>query len=470
MNLSIRSVMVPPNSIFGRLRLLLATVFIVGAVVALLAAWVFSTAAATEAYDRLLVSAATQISEAITVDERGVAVLPPDSAFETLAQSEGDRFFFAVRGPDGRLLTGEPRLRAAPQSTRDGVPVLDYITDDGNKMRTVTLHRLIASPTVSGWSSIVVAQSLDARSRLVERLMLRIGAIILFVAALGFLGSHEAIKRALRPFDRIGRAVAARRWQDTGPLEVDSPPETQPLVETINAAFLRLDERLNKLQSFAGVAAHQIRTPLAAVGAQTELLLSDRTAHARATRVDRIRAHVFKLSRLTNQLLGQAMVSYRSDRVTPQRIELIDLVRHVLRDAIPESLDRDLAVEFEPSATSVHVLGDVVTLREALANLVSNAVTHGARSLIRIRIDADADQALVRIADDGPGIPESLWETASEPFRIPRSEGDGAGLGLSIAADVAKAHGGALAFGCTTDGLFEIVFGVARAAPPERGA
>ena len=114
----IRSLMAPPNSIIGRLRLLLATVFVVGALIALLAAWVFSKAAATDAYDRLLVSAATQISEAITVDAQGLSVLPPDSAFETLAQSEGDRFFFrgASAGwspPDGRVAVA---CRAEPAS------------------------------------------------------------------------------------------------------------------------------------------------------------------------------------------------------------------------------------------------------------------------------------------------------------------------------------------------------------------
>lgn len=470
MTRSIRSMVELPDSIFGRLRLLFATVFIVGAVVALLAAWVFSRTAATDAYDRLLISSATQISEAITVDQHGFSVLPPDSAFETLAQSEGDRFFFAVRAPDGTLLTGEPRLRTDGAAGRDASPVLGYTNDDGEEMRTVTVYRLIASPGAKGWCSVVVAQSLDARYGLVGRLMLRIGAIILFVGALGFLASHEAVKRALRPFDRIGHALAIRRAQDTGPLEVDSPRETKALVDTINAAFQRLDERLNKLQNFAGVAAHQIRTPLAALGAQTELLLSDKTAPSRMARVDRIRTHIAKLSRLTNQLLGQAMVSYRIERIPHQDIELIELVRHVLRDAIPESLTRDLSVDFEPSVSRIDVVGDAVTLREALTNLVSNAVTHGARSYLRVELKTDVDWVCINLSDDGPGIPEPLWETALQPFHIQRSERDGAGLGLSIVADVAKAHGGELAFGRTADGLFEVAFCIARAAPLEYAA
>ena len=454
-----------PNSIIGRLRLLLATVFAVGAVVALGAAWLFSTTAATDAYDRLLVSAATQISEAIVVEQGQLAVLPPESAFETLAQSKNDRFFLAVRGPSGGLLTGRAALRAAAEPPRGGTPTLGYIEDDGEAMRTVTVYRLIASPDASGWCSVVVAQSLDARYRLVMRLMLRIGAIILFVGALGFGASLEAVKRALRPFDRIGHALATRRAQDTGPLEVTSPQETHGLVEMINTAFLRLDERLNKLQSFAGVAAHQIRTPLSALGAQTELLLTDKSEQARRARVERIRTHLSKLSRLTNQLLGQAMVSYRIDRIPHQSVELVELVRHVLRDAIPESLARDLVVEFEPAEQDLYVTGDPITLREALVNLVNNAVTHGAESLLRVKVDAERGQASVSFADDGAGISSELWATAAQPFQLPRTEGEGAGLGLSIAAEVARAHGGTLKFARTSDGLFEIAIELPLAVP-----
>jgi two-component system sensor histidine kinase TctE len=459
-----------PNSIFDRLRLLLAAVFVLGSIVALCAAWAFSSAAATNAYDRLLISAATQISEAIAVERGKFDVFPPDSAFETLAQSQDDRFLFAVRAPDGSLLTGEPGLRAISTKLPDGSPVLGYVRERGDTMRVVTIHRLIASPTSKGWCSVVVAQSLNARHQLIVHLMLRIGLSVVFVGALGFAASLAAVRRAFRPFDRIARELALRQTQDTGPLSVDSPVETQALVETINVAFHRLDERMNRLQSFAGIAAHQIRTPLSALGAQTELLLSEKTAIGRAGRVERIRTHLAKLSRLTNQLLGQAMVSYRTDRIPHQDVDLVALVRHVLHDAIPESLDRDLAVEFEPAEPILNVSGDNVTLREALVNLISNAVTHGAATLLCVRIDADQDHAHVRIADDGPGISDELWDVAAQPFQIPRTTGEGAGLGLSIAAEVAKAHGGTITFERTADNLFEIVFSLGRSAPQEPAA
>jgi two-component system sensor histidine kinase TctE len=452
-----------PGSIFGRLRLLLAAVFAVGSIVALGAAWLFSTAAATEAYDRLLVSAAAQIGDAIQVDRGRIIAPPPDSAFETLAQSADDRFFLAVRAPDGHLLTGEPALTAAAGAD-DPATVLGYRRYGGARMRTVTLRRFIAAPTVNGWCSVVVAQTLDARHALVRRLMLKIGAIILFVAALGFAAALAAARRTLLPFDHIGRALAARHAHDTAPLEVDSPRETQALVETINAAFRRLDDRMARLQNFAGVAAHQIRTPLAALGAQAELLGSDRTAAARAARIDRLRRNVATLSRLANQLLGQAMVSYRTERIPHDAVELVELIRQVLRDAIPESLDRDLTVSFEPPDPTLFVTADPISLREALLNLVGNAVVHGASALLRVRITSESGLLFVHIADDGPGLDRALWENASRPFHLQREDRGGAGLGLSIAADVALAHRGRLAFARTADGLFEVALGIANDA------
>lgn len=445
-----------PPSIFGRLRLLLVAVFSVGAIIAMIAAWTFSTTAAADAYDRLLLSAATQLSDAIGVDQGKITALPPDSVFETLALSTGDRFFFSVRAPDGKVLDGYPDLQVASPAHENEAPVFNTRHFAGASMRTVTIHRLIASPAVKGWCSVVVAQTLNARNRLVVRLMIKIGATVFFVGTLGFIASLFAIRRALVPFDRIGGALAERRPQDTTPLVIDSPREIQALVGAINEALRRLQERMSKLQRFAGIAAHQIRTPLSALGAQAELLLSDRTASARAKRVERLQKHIATLSRLTNQLLGQAMVSYRSERVAHERVEIIALIHQVLRDAIPESLDRDISIEFEPVEKALYVQGDAISLREALVNLVSNAVIHGAPSLLCVRLTSQGDNAVISVIDDGPGIDPALWPDVTRPFFQVRDEGDGAGLGLAIVADIAQAHGAELIFGRDEHGFFAI--------------
>lgn len=459
-----------PSSIFERLRLLLIGVFAAGTIIAMGAAWLFSTTAATEAYDRLLLSAAAQISDSIQVDHGRVTALPPDSVFETLAQSTGDRFFFAVRAPNGELLTGYPALKAGQATPHEGIATFGNRNFAGTTMRTVTAYRLIASPAVKGWCSVVLAQSLDARRHMVVRLMIKIGALIIFIGMLGFAASLVAVRRALAPVDRISRALAERRAQDTGPLNVESPPEIQALIDAINNAMRRLHDRMSKLHVLAGIAAHQIRTPLSALSAQTELLLTDKSPSARIQRVDRLRKHIAALSRLTTQLLGQAMLSYRSERIAHEPVELIELIHKVLRDAIPESLDRDINVDFEPVETSLYVMSDRISLREALVNLVNNAVTHGAPSLLQVQVSNDGDSVVICVADDGPGIDSALWEGVTQPFHLPRHEDEGAGLGLAIVADVARAHGGELTFGKNEHGLFAISLRVPLAPDGEEAA
>lgn len=453
-----------PASIFGRLRLLLAVLFLVGAAAALGAAWLFSTAAAAEAYDRLLISAAVQIAESIQAEQGDLIAIPPDSAFETLALSENDRFFYAVHDYKGALMTGNSDLPLVAPTRRWRTPHLEYDRYAGADVRAVALDHFVAVPNGHGWSRVVVAETLEARHLMAIHLMEKIAAIVLFVSGLGFVASLEAARRALLPLDRIGHALAQRSSHDLAPLKVDSPRETAGLIQAINDTMAKLNERMAKLQAFAAVAAHQIRTPLAAISAQAELLTLDRTAPARRQRIERLRANVAKLSRVTNQLLGQAMISYRADTVPHQQVNLVDLIRNVVHETVPMSLDRDLALEMPSDVGPVEVRGDALSLREAFANLIDNAVAHGSPTTLRVRIDADADGDAVRVvvADDGPGFAREFWEAAHLPFQVPRTERGGAGMGISIASEIARAHGGRLTFGYAADGYFEAVMELPR--------
>ena len=451
-----RSVPCLPTSIFGRLRVLLGTLFVTGAVVALAGAWLFSAATATESYDRLLFSAAAQIAGSIDVQAGALTVLPPDSAFETLALSSGDRFFFAVRAPDGSLLTGYPSLASEARGARSGVPVLGYRQFAGARVRTATLYRFIASAAARGWCSVVVAETLEARTAMVAGMMWKLSAVILLFGGIGFAAALGAARISLFPFEEIRRVLAGRKPQDLTPLKVNSPRESLALINAINELMERLNARMSKLQTFAAVAAHQIRTPLASLGAQTELLLLDRSAQARGQRVERLRQHISKLSRVTHQLLGQAMISYRKDTMPRERIQAIELAQAVLRDAVPHSLDRDITVDLRSEADDLAIEGDRLSLHEGLSNLVNNAITHGAPSALRIYVRELDGQVQVAVGDDGTGIAPQKWDLARLPFGLPREEGSGAGLGISIASEIAAAHGGTLGFAFAADGFFEV--------------
>jgi two-component system sensor histidine kinase TctE len=455
------------GSVFGRLRLFFMVVFTVGGVGALALAWVFWNTAANAAYDRLLISAAVQIAETIDIEQARFVVQPPDAAFQTLALAEGDRLFYAVRDPAGVLLTGDAELTSDRRTNEPEKLRLDTARFAGVSVRTVTVGRFLSGPGGEGWCNVIVAQTRDARNAFAISLMAKTGILIVVVAALGYIGSVAAIRRAFLPLARIEQVLDSRQPDDMTPLQVESPRETQALVNTINKVMARLANRMIKLETFTAVAAHQIRTPLAALTSQVELLAEDRTDEDRRTRITRIRDRVMQLGRLTHQLLGHAMIMYRSDSRPYQQVDLVELARNALYEGVPLSLERDLGMMLEAPDAPVIVMGDPVVLAEGLTNLVNNAVTHGTHSTLNVRVGVAGDEAFVAVFDDGPGIPKELWETAVLPFTVARGARGGAGLGLSIASDIARAHGGRMEFALPEGGGFEVRMILRRAANRE---
>lgn len=442
-------------SMFARLRMLLAAVFGVGAAIALVASWLLANAAADDAFDRLLASAAVQMAENITVENNRADVEVPDAAFETLAMAANDRLFYAVRDTDGRLLTGYDNVPVPVARTLLARPVAADARLLGTDVRTMTIGRHVSVPH-PGWMSIVVAQTREARQAMAWSLMTRVGALIVCVSALGFFGSLAAAKWVLRPLAHIEHSLSQRPDNDVTPLQVRSPRETEALVSAINAVMARLGERTAKLQSFAGLAAHQVRTPIAALLAQIELLRRDETSEAQQARIDRLRDRLIYLGRLTNQLLDHAMVSYRA-QIPRRNVDLIDIARDALRDAVPMRLIDDIAVVLHQNESQLIVAGDDVTLREAMTNLINNAVVHGAKTSVTVTLEARQGQALAAIHDDGSGIPIEQWDLARVPFGAARDGAQGAGLGLSIVHEIVAAHGGQLTFAHPASGGFTVL-------------
>lgn len=444
------------RSVFDRFRLVLAGVFLVGAALALAVAWYFSNAAANETYDRLLISAAVQMAETVGVEQTHVLAMPPDAAFETLALAKDDRVFYAVRDPQGQLVTGDRFLPTPSAATGLDGPRLHDGRVAGAAVRIATVGRYVTTAAGGGWVSIVVAQTRFARNALARSLMVKIGGLIVFVSGLGFTAALAAARRALLPLARIEHALADRGANDVTPLEVASPRETQALVDAINLVMARFADRMAKLQAFVGFSAHQIRTALAALIAQVELLESDPTSAARRVRAERVRDRLLDLGRFTNQLLGHAMIVYRAEAIPHGPVDLTEVARAALRDGVPLALDRDITVTLSGEPGPLIVRGDDVSLREALTNLVNNAVVHGAPSRLEVSVGAEGERAFVRVFDDGLGIPEPHWEQTLTPFASPRTGRPGAGLGLSIAQEIAVGHGGDLAFGHVPGGGFEV--------------
>ncbi|WP_409996991.1 ATP-binding protein [Maritimibacter alkaliphilus] len=176
--------------------------------------------------------------------------------------------------------------------------------------------------------------------------------------------------------------------------------------------------------------------------------------------------------RLTNQLLSQAMVIHRADAQPDTRLDPRALLRDLLVELLSAPRFAAVDLTFDDSgmpARAAMILGDPVSLREALRNLIENAVTHGAADVaISVTLTAEADNVTLTVADDGPGLPEAARVQAFDRFRTGTTSG-GSGLGLAIVAEVAQAHGASLTLADSpADGL-AVSLAFPRAGPAPEG-
>lgn len=435
------------SSLFTRLAVRVALVLCIGATALVSAAWYYARAAADDAYDRVLKGAALQMADSLTVDGGEMIVDLPASAFELLGLAERDRLFYRIVDPDGRTLTGYADLASGSDlSAVRSEPVVQNGSYSGDAVRIVIAARAFSDPALSGWAHVIVAQTTEARRALAAELTTRAVLLVVIMSLMALAGTALAIRYALQPVWRLGAALNSRDSQDLKPIEVDMPREMRPFVGSINHFMGRLERRVSQLERFIADAAHQVRTPLTALTAQVDLLGQDRLGPEARQHLERVQQRAQELARLTNQLLSHAMVIHRADAVRLAPVNLVDIARRAFRAAVPITLSPDIIVSFEADESDPKVLGDAVSLREAIVNVIDNALRHGSLSRLEVRVSSQAGNAVIEVEDDGPGIPREAWESVTQRFATPKQNGGTAGLGFSIAAEVASAHGGTLGF------------------------
>ncbi|WP_187640192.1 sensor histidine kinase [Bosea sp. F3-2] len=425
-----------------RIVAVLSAVLAAGAILLGFAAWHSSSLAAQQAYDRLLAGGAVQIAENVYVQGGVVTVEPPVSTIATLAAY--DLVFYKVVDPRGVVVAGYDDLAsdADPVDIRAGVVLEDGLYQ-GQPVRIATLARQIELPGTNNWATIIVAQTTEARRALARDLTLKALGVIAAMSLLALIATAYAVTLALQPLMRIEREIASRRPDDLRPIAAEPPVEIRNLVQAIDDFMRRLSERMAIMQRFIADAAHQIRTPLAALDAQVEILLATPASRRKADTVKRIHERTAELGRLTGQLLDHAMVIHRKDAAATAAVDLNELAKSVLAKTVPLSLPREVDIAFIPAEPPPIVNGDAVSLREALGNLIDNALKHGAESRLVVTVGEDAEHAWIDVADDGEGFPAPPADLLRPFAKGPASSGSG--LGLSIAMEVAKAHGGELA-------------------------
>jgi two-component system OmpR family sensor kinase len=316
---------------------------------------------------------------------------------------------------------------------------------------------------VEGRHALQVAHALDERRAIAAQSALR--TLLPLVALIPFLGVliWYAVGRGLLPLETMSRAVAKRQPDAMAPLaESGLPEELRPLAGSLNALLARLDDALNAQRRFTADAAHELRTPLAALKLQVELVERAPDAAARAAALAQLEEGVDRAAHLVEQLL--AMARLEPDALTRNfgDCDVVALAKEgiVARAALAAGKRIDLGLA---RAAAVPVRGDAASLSMLLANLLDNALRYtpeGGR--IDVAIDDDAGHAVLTVADTGPGIPASERERVFDRFYRGANTGEpdgqnldgqtGSGLGLSIVKRIADAHGATVTLDTASDG------------------
>ncbi len=301
---------------------------------------------------------------------------------------------------------------------------------------------------------VQVAQPVAVRDGLAAKMTLRTGAPLLAFALALVLMVLVVVGRALRPLDRLTRAVAGRSPHQLQLLPVTGlPPDLQPMVLAMNGLLGKFDDALTAQKTFVADAAHELRTPLAALKLQLQLAERAVDDAARAAALARLHERLDRATNLVQQLLSLARYEDVHTDAQRQPVDLGALLADVVREhlLLAESRAIDLGID---APASVVITGNADSLRVLLNNVVDNALRYTQRGG---RVDLQASwvdsRAVLRVEDNGPGVaPEHRARLFDRFYRPEGNAAWGSGLGLAIVRNIAAHHDAAIDLADGADG------------------
>ena len=414
-----------------RARLTGALLLAVLAFAALQAAVTYRTARAeTEAlFDAQMQRIALSLSGSL-----GAGALSDDApAADTPAARE---MIIQIWRADGVMLYRSPQGRLLPPQTVIGF---------SDAVAGGEPYRIYALRTAT--QVVQVAQQTEARVRMAGQLALRAVLPVALLAPVLMLIVWWVVGRAIGPIERVRRQVAARRPDDLAPLPTAGlPAEVRPLVGEMNGLLTRLSAAWDALTHFTADAAHELRSPLAALRLQAQSLQRAPDDATRAIATERLLAGIDRATRLVEQLLALARQEGAGEGAELVSLDLTALARNALADAEPEAARHAIALTLDAPTAHVVLRADEAALAVLLRNLLGNALRHTPPGgQVRVGVREEASVIDLTVADSGPGIaPDERARVLDRFYRVPGTPGHGSGLGLAIVRAIAERHGAAL--------------------------
>lgn len=424
-----------------------------------------SLAAATTAYDRTLLASAKTIGEQLDVegydDAAALRATVPYSALEAFEADIKSQLYYRVSAQDGALVSGFAELPFWRGKLPDRPPyaaLVDFYDARfrGQPVRVAVLLQPVSGQNGRGMAVVQVAETLELRETLARQLLIATLWRQLLLIGVVALVTVLVVQRATRPVRELGQAIEARAADDLSPIEApDAPRELRPLIDATTSVMGRLQRLLDHQKRFVRDTAHQLRTPLAVLKAQVQSARRGDVGPRQA--LAEIDQTVQRATQLANQMLSLAKVEQLRQQPESETLDLGQVVREVALDVSP--LIADKVIDFELATMPAPVHAHRWMLQELTRNLLHNAIKYGPRgATLAVSVAAESGSAVLRVSDQGPGIPDELRQRLFAPF----AAGDlasGSGLGLTICREIVQALGGRIALHNRTsgDGLDAVV-------------
>jgi two-component system OmpR family sensor kinase len=386
------------------------------------------------------------------------------------ALAEADAFFDYHLRQTALILRDEPVEYSVAAQLPANDAAYDFVvqvwTLDGVRVYLSRPHSILPNVTTLGFSTVTtpegvwrvygaqamtkviqVAQPMRVRKQQAADLALKtLRPFALLLPVLGFL-IWIAVGRALQPLQRLTTLVKARRVDALDPLPNERlPDEVRPLVDALNDLLVRLGVALDRERAFMADAAHELRTPLTALHLQMGTLSRAANEAERDDAMGKLSAGMQRAIRLVEQMLSLARQEPRVETIRAP-VPLADIARDVVAELVPLADAKQIDLGISNSQPAV-VMGDPDALRTLTRNLVDNAVRYtpaGGRVDVSVENGGDGGQTLLKVVDNGPGIPpEERSRVLDRFYRRPGTSPPGSGLGMAIVKAIADTHGATL--------------------------
>lgn len=418
--------------------------------------WRTAVGAANAAYDRSLLGAIKAMDANISTASGGLGVELPYRLLEFFELTANGRVYYRVATEDGLVEIGNADLPPPPDVLITERPQFIDASYYGDAVRVGSYARLL-DPPLAGRAMgqrvvIQIAETLESRQAFTRTLVLEAVArdLLLLIVAIALM--TLAVRWALLPLARLRNEVQARSALDLTPIVATAvPADVQPLVQAINHHIERSRQQTQARQRFVDDASHQLRTPLATLSTQVSFALREQDPAHQRQALSAIKAQIEEMVRQSNQMLALARVD--SVGLKTDIVDASELVEKATREWWLEARDHGVDLGFEPDTKALRVLVDAAMLKEALSNLLHNAIRYTPRGgQVTVQLTHSDFEALITVVDNGPGLPAQERARAGDRFfRGSNASQPGTGLGLAIVRSIAERHGGELRVGANAN-------------------